>query len=1243
MVSVLGQAVRSWRSAKGIALLAILAFAAGIGSATAIYSVVNTVMLAPLPYPNGDRFVALYGARFSEPNQYAASTFVDLQEYERRTTSFDVFGWFRLGALNLTAPGEPRHLNVVSVTPSLAHNLGVNPAIGRWFTDDTGAVISNALWRQLGADANLVGQGITLADRRLTVTGVMPAGFRLPFSGIGTEGFRTDVWIYLDPLGKGQPADQGLFFAYARRKPGVALAQAEAEVKQIAAQIAKLAPASHRSYTARLDDLRETSISAIRPTLLLLFAAAGLLVLITCANVGGLLLARSVARARETATRVALGASQRQLALQYLVEALLVSLAGAAAGAVVSVVLVRSVVTMAVEYIPRADEIAVDWKVLAFGLATACVAGAISSLAPLWQATRIAPGEVLSAGVRASAGARVRRLSQALVIAEIALAFTLLAVSAVLIAHLQGLIRIAPGFDPNQLITFDLTMPDSIAEHDETREPYQKRLIEAMEAVPGVSAVAFVNQLPLDGCCLGGTIYPEGRAVNPDAVERTSFVIATPGFIGAMKIPLRGGRLLNERDDRSDTLLHVLINQAAAARYWPGQNPIDAYGHLNAPDGPRFRVVGVVGDVRANGLGKSAESEVYLLHAITTVNPMTFVVRSPLPADALLPAIRRAVQRVDPGMPIHGVISMNEIIQGSLVLERVSSVVMTFFALAALLMATLGVYGIVAYGVRQRTVEIGTRMALGAVNRDVVRLVLGGGLRMAAWGIALGSVAVVAAAGLLARFFDARDVGMLPFAIATAVIAGVAALASSVPAWRASRLSPMVAIRDQSQSMWHSARRSIQRAAREMSRAFAREDERFTLSESALLTEFVDAARRADSFSEAIRIALATLCSRLQAGSAVLLEKVGEKDYRPITATFELASDVALPADGFLLNRLKAHTFPLTLGELDPLLQWAREHKPERVAEIETLKHLDVRLAVALRTKNEILGVLLLGPPSGREEYGAAEKQVLPSCAHQFALLIENARLTNRVVEQEKLRRDLALAAEVQKRLLPDRPPEPGLAELAAVSLPARIVGGDYYDFIDVGDHRLGIALADVAGKGIAAALIMSVVQASLRIISSEGDVTLPQLVAKMNRFLYRSTASTSYATFFYAQIDEEKRQLRYVNAGHNPPYHIRPVRGIDELTTGGAVIGLFPEMSYEEGTVDLHCGDVVVAFTDGVIEALNASEEEFGEDRLKELLRGVVHLPVRDIAAAISAELKNWIKDAAQYDDLTFVVMKVN
>jgi putative ABC transport system permease protein len=1257
MLSILSQAWRSWKTSKTVALLAAAALAVGIGSTTAIYTVVNSVMLKPLPYQHAERYTALFGGTVTRPEGRAASTYPDLLKYQQRTQSFDVFGWFQLNNYNLTSPGQPQHISGVAVTVSLADNLGVSPILGQWFTDDAGAVLSSALWQRLGADPDIVGKPITLNDRTYTVTGVMPPRFRLPASGAGpgVEGFRSDVWIALDPVRPEQGTLAAYYFCYARLKPGVSRAQAEADVKRVAAQIVREDPASHPAYTAYLDDLQEIGIQEIRPTLLWLFGAAGLLLLITCANVAGLLLARSVARARETAIRVALGASRRQLALHYFLEGLILSLAAAAAGVLLSLALVRVVVTLAADYIPRADEIALDWKVAVFAVVTACLATALFSLAPLWQAVRTSPKEVLADGARTSAGARSRKLSRSLVVAEIALAFALLAVGAALAAHLRNLSRTSPGFDPDNLLAFRITVAESSAANTDARVSLQVRLTQALQQIPGVSDVGLNNQLPLDGCCYSTTVYPEGRQTPPEANERTAFLAVTPGYFGAMRIPLRSGRFL-ENNDASEELLHVVINEAAARIYWPNQNPLDAYGRVGGPDGSRFQVVGVVGDVRNDGLNAPTVPEIYLMSFIVPVNPMRWVVRSTRPSAALIPEVRRAVQGVDATLPIHDVKVMNEIVRDSVTLERTGTLMTTLFASAALLMATLGIYGVVSYSVRQRTVEIGTRMAIGAGRGDVLSLMLGGGMKMAFYGIVLGA-AVLAAAGLpLSRALKVGNLEYLPLAYSSFIVAGVSLAACFFPAWRASLLSPMVAIRDDPHSMWQSARQSIRHAVGQISDVVSRPGDAAALTQGALLAEFTDAARRAKSPAEALQTALARLRERIGAQSAVLLENVPGHYRRVAAAPSTSFSDFVLPAPGFLLNRLRFHSFALPLqdSDFDAWLRWAGENRPQHIAEIQTLKDAAARIAVPLRTRTGILGVLLLGAPVDRPEYSSPEKRALRSCADQFALMLENARLTGRVLEQEKLRRDLELAAEVQKRLLPAQAPPAGVAALSAVSLPARSVGGDYYDFLDVGEQRIGIALADIAGKGIAAALIMSVVQASLRVIASEGDITLPLLAAKMNSFLHRSTGSNSYATFFYAQIDEKNRRLHYVNAGHNPPYLLRRIdprstnapdvseAEIEELSTGGTVLGLFPQASYEEATIELHPGDVLVVFTDGVTEALNPNEEEFGEDRLKQLLRQVIHLPVNEITSRISEGLKNWIQEAEQYDDLTFLVMKV-
>ena len=506
-----------------------------------------------------------------------------------------------------------------------------------------------------------------------------------------------------------------------------------------------------------------------------------------------------------------------------------------------------------------------------------------------------------------------------------------------------------------------------------------------------------------------------------------------------------------------------------------------------------------------------------------------FVVRSARPAAVLLPEIRRAVQSVDPELPIHQVATMRDIIQRLMTLERAASLLTAFFAAAALLLAMLGVYGVVAYFVRQRRVEIGTRMALGATSRNVLALIVGGGLKMATLGVVVGGLVGLGAALYLVRVFAIGNVGPVPFLSATAIVGAVALAASAAPAWRASLLSPMVAIRDQPESVWQAARQKVERAVRHLSG----DDEQPVVPLGTLISEFADSVRRAGSVRDAADASLATLQERTGASSIMLLEKADGK-YRSRTCS--------IPAQGLLLNLLRHYPHPLALskGQFDTWLRWARESRPEHVAEIEALATTGVQVVVPLRTKNEIVGVLLLGPPTGREQYTTAERQVLSTSGEVFALLLENARLTDRAVEQEKVRRDLAMAAEVQRRLLPPQPPRSAAATFAAFTLPARTIGGDYYDFLDLGGEEVGIAVADVSGKGISAALLMSVVQASLRVISTERSLSLSQLAAKMNGFLHQSTEANKYATFFYAQIEERCQRLRYVNAGHNPPYLVR-------------------------------------------------------------------------------------------------------
>jgi serine phosphatase RsbU (regulator of sigma subunit) len=483
--------------------------------------------------------------------------------------------------------------------------------------------------------------------------------------------------------------------------------------------------------------------------------------------------------------------------------------------------------------------------------------------------------------------------------------------------------------------------------------------------------------------------------------------------------------------------------------------------------------------------------------------------------------------------------------------------------------------------------------------------------------------------------FGISPTDFLTFASSAFLLLGFVILASYVPARRAALLSPMTAMGGQRESAWQAARLKVRRVMQEM--AATGKESMVPLGK--LITEFASSVRSAASFREALGVALATLREQAGAQSIVLLEKTGDEEYR--------SESYSIPARGVLLSRLKNYPHPLPFSENDfgVWVRWAKEFKPECIAELESLVGVGARIAVPLRTKNEIVGVLLLGSPDRRESYTAAERQGLSGAAEVLALMIENSWLTGRAMEQEKLRRDLELAGEVQRRLLPPQPPGNGMATLSAFTLPARTVGGDYYDFLDLGSERIGIAVADVSGKGIAAALLMSVVQASLRVISAERQASLSQLAEKMNQFLYRSSGANKYATFFYAQIEGGGRRLRFVNAGHNPPYLARGTEAgmeITELRAGGPPLGLFPKIQYEEADLELLPGDLMVAFTDGVPEALNAKGEEFGEERLKELVRGSRDCGAEEILATISSQVRDWMGAAEQHDDVTIVVMKV-
>ncbi len=1282
--------LRTLRNSPGFTAVAVLSLALGIGVNTAIFSLADPIVIKSLPVKNPEQLVVLHTldpARPEEGFTFPVFRYPMFEQLRARMQVFSsVFTTEGTGSVDMVGPepgNQTEKANLELVSGEYFQVLGVNAVIGRTLTssdDQTPgvhpvAVLSYRFWqRRFAGDVSVLGKVITLMKQPLTIIGVTSP----EFYGV-RWGDAPDIWAPLSMVniwGRGLPNTYTQIMA--RLRPDVRAEQAQAALDLFLGQI-KSEPSELSKQMGRVSKIilspgrqgfRGARIWLSRP-IRILMAVAGLVLLIACANVANLLLARATRRAPEVAVRLMIGAGRLRLLRQFLTESALLAAAGAALGLLFAWWGSRIILALMAEYDPSITigigEI-LDARVLGFTIAASLLTTLLFGLAPALIATR----QDLNTAAKAPLPPSSRlSLSRSLVIAQVALSLLLLTGAGLFLQTLHNLRTRDLGFATEQIIHGGIN-PRESGYKPEQIPALSQRILERLNSVPGVHSATLEAGWGAGrkswACCLS----VDGYEQRPDEDRQVQTKQVLSGYFQTIGLPLLQGRdftpqeISSSQPEKFATV--AIINETMARHYFGNTNPLGKrfgwgdphlvpadrlrFNRFERGDPRQFEIVGVAKDAVYSGPRGNPDPLIYF----PGQDVGSFVVRTAGPAAPLVATIRQEIRAVDrnlvPEFDAHSQSLDSYLIEDSLLAK-----IAAFFSLLALLLACVGLYGVMSYDVARRTHEIGIRMALGGQRRDVVSMVM----RKTMLLVVIGGIIGVCAALASTRFIASRLYGLTPndpltIAFASLLLLTVAALAGYLPARRAARVDPMIAIRNESGSLWESARRTIQKAIKELSHAVSRSGDAPPLSAGTLLSEFADAAYRAASFGEVLQITLATLCSRMGVESAILLEHVSEQEYRCLAMTPDPgASDCSLPANGLLLNRLRFHAFPLPLtrGDFETWLRWAEEYRPHYLAEIRTLQATGARIAVPLRTKREIIGVLLLGQPLGREEYSSTEKQVLRNCAEQFALMIENARLMDRVVEQEKLRRDLALAAEVQKRLLPEHPPEAGVAQLAAVSLPARSVGGDYYDFLDVGDHRIGIALADIAGKGIAAALIMSVVQASLRILSTEGDISLPQLAARMNNFLHRSTKSNSYATFFYAEIDEASRRLHYVNAGHNPPYLLRSNNvhstgstdnsEIQELATGGSVIGLFPQMSYQEAAIDLRSGDVLIIFTDGVTEALNPKEEEFGEERLKELLQQLVHLPVQEISARISEELKNWIKDAAQHDDLTFIVMKVN
>lgn len=803
--------IRSLRRHPAFATAAILTVAIGIGANTAIFSVVNAALLRPLPYPQQERVLDVANTWDGTPRAtLSPAEYFDYRDAVGR--EFSAFGVFGFGGVNLVGVGEPMRLRTAWASAELFAALGVVPALGRPFTaaeERAGSnvvLISHGLWsRQFGADSAVIGREVTLNGQGAGVVGVLPPGFRFPDDyGAGAA---TDLVLPLglDPATVTARGSHYLRGA-ARLAPGVTRGRAQAALATIAARFVADNPDDYprdMRFGVITTPLAEPVVGDARRPLLLLLGAAGFVLLVACANVANLMLVRLDARREELAVRTAVGAGRARLVRQLLAESIAIGLAGGAAGVALAWWGMRLLVALRPPDLPRVGEVALDLPVLAFAAVAAIGSSLVFGLVPALRASRTPSAAALHAGGRGAASG-TSRSRRGLATAQIALALTLLAGAGLLGRSLAALRAVDPGFREDHVLTGRLTL----ASADYPQVPAVIGALEAIRtrvaAVPGVQTAGAVTNLPLASSLGDLNVRIEGRTQAEGEVSpRADWQVVTPGYFDAMGLALRGGRVIDERD-RVDAPGAVVINETMAERYWPGQNALGARFVLGGGAGPGVvTVVGVVGDVRHGSLADPRISQMYLPHAQfrfwnggSVARSMTLVVRAVGDPEELAGAIRAAVHEVDPTLPLAGIQTMDDVVAASLGRPRFLFVLCGAFAVVALLLGVLGLYGVVAYGVAQRTREIGLRFALGARGRDVVRLFLREGAFMVISGIALG----LAGAFLLGRLlrgllFEVGPLDPLTLVAAPVAMAAAALAATWVPARRAAAIPPMEALR----------------------------------------------------------------------------------------------------------------------------------------------------------------------------------------------------------------------------------------------------------------------------------------------------------------------------------------------------------------------------------------------------------------------------------------------------------------
>ncbi len=794
-------ASRMLRKSPGFTTVAVLTLALGIGANTAIFSVVNGVLLRPLPFPKQDRLMVVWEK--DKDGTHSNTGFATYTDWKNMNHSFTGMAALSFWTPTLVTPNSAENLSGFRVSAPFFDILGVKMELGRNFLpaeDVRGqnfvAILSHSLWRsRFGADPHIVGKAITLGTVQYTVIGVLPADMPSIFSFAP----RKPSEIYT-PLAYNSSLpyacrDCRHLRVVARVRDDVYIAQANAEMNQISENLFRQYPKEYDAAGVILQPLKEYVVGTAGPILYTLFGSVGFVLLIACVNVANLLLGWAARRQREVAVRAAVGAGRTRLVRQFLTESLLLSFLGGTVGLVLATFGVVALQRVGPENLPRLPNVQVDFWVLCFTLGISCLTGLIFGVMPALRTSKTDLNEALKDGGKSTAGKERHRMRSLLVVADVALALILLAGAGLMMKSFVRLLEVNPGFDSSHVLTLGISLwgPKSA---DVPAVQFFQQMLDRVKALPGVESAAVINQIPLGGNLDMYGVHVEGKSdPNPERDPSADRYAISPDYLRTMRIPLLAGREFTQ-DDRRESPLVLIVNQTFVQHFWPGESAIGKRLKIGDTKGPWRTVVGVAGDVLHRGLDAPHSLQVYIPNTQWTDSDVLMVVRTANDATSIVAAVRQAIAAVDPQAPVSNVATMNEVVSASVAQQRFSVLLFVLFAVIALVLASVGIYGVISYAVAERTHEIGIRMALGAARSDVLRLVVGEGMKSALLGVAAGIAGALALTRLLANLlYGVKPNDPATFVAVSALLTVVALLACYIPARRAMRVDPMVALR----------------------------------------------------------------------------------------------------------------------------------------------------------------------------------------------------------------------------------------------------------------------------------------------------------------------------------------------------------------------------------------------------------------------------------------------------------------